>query len=132
LTIVIDLPRIERQYCSIVHNQKSNIMGLLKQFSKSKKACKVTFLFPKEAANGAKKVEILGDFNKWERDHAIPMKMDNGGFKAIVELDPGRDYEFRYLIDQQTWENDPAADRYNPSPFGVENSVVVIPDKTEK
>ncbi len=107
-------------------------MGLLKQFTKSRKACKVTFLFPKEAANGAKAVEILGDFNNWEKDHAVPMKIHNGGFKATVELSPGRDYEFRYLIDQQKWENDPAADRYNPSPFGVENSVVVIPDKMER
>ncbi len=99
---------------------------------KSKHAYKVTFSLPKEAVDGAKDVKILGDFNNWEKDNAIPMKAENGGYKATLELNPGREYEFRYLINDEKWENDWEADKYSLSPYGVENSVVVIPAEMEK
>jgi hypothetical protein len=41
-------------------------------------------------------------------------------------LEPGHDYQFRYLVDGETWLNDPAADKYVPNPFGSENSVVIV------
>jgi 1,4-alpha-glucan branching enzyme len=107
-------------------------MSLQKHFIKSKHACKVTFSLPKEATNGFKDVKILGDFNNWEKELAIPMKAENGGFKASLELNPGREYEFRYLINDETWENDWDADKYSMTPYGVENSVVVIPDEFEQ
>ena len=100
-------------------------MSLQKQFLKSKQICKVTFSLPKEAVDGAMEVEILGDFNNWEAEKAIPMKAKNGEYSATVELEPGKEYQFRYLIDHKTWENDWAADKYVPTPFGVENSVVL-------
>ena len=39
-------------------------------------------------------------------------------------LEPGREYEFRYLADDRLWLNDPAADRQVSNPFGEDNSVV--------
>jgi hypothetical protein len=42
----------------------------------------------------------------------------------LVELESGKEYQFRYLINGETWENDFEADAYAPTPFGVENSVV--------
>lgn len=101
-------------------------MSLKKEFLKSKPACKVTFYLPEKDAEGAKTVEILGDFNNWEKDKAIVMKAKNGIYSAKVELEAGREYQFRYLIDNETWKNDSEADKYAPTPFGVENSVVVV------
>lgn len=101
-------------------------MSLQKQFLKSKQACKVTFILPVEAAKGANAVKILGDFNNWDKEKAIPMKAKNGTYTAKVELEAGKEYQFRYLIDNMKWENDPEADKYVPTPFGVENSVVML------
>ena len=55
------------------------------------------------------------------------MKASKTEFKTVVELESGREYQFRYLIDNATWTNDWAADAYLPTPYGVENSVVTIP-----
>ena len=33
-----------------------------------------------------------------------PLK--DGRFKVMLELEPERDYEYRYLVDGQEWHND--------------------------
>ena len=54
-------------------------------------------------------------------------KLKRGAFTITLDLDIGREYQFRYLVDGTEWKNDEAADRYVPSPYpGVENSVVVV------
>ena len=107
-------------------------MGLKKQFLKSKPVCKVTFSLAKEATNGAKEVKVLGEFNNWEWNAGVPMKSKNGKFTAVVELETGKAYQFRYQMDNQRWENDWNADNYIPTPFGVENSVVIVPETVAK
>lgn len=99
---------------------------LKKQYSKTKPICKVTFTLPKEAVNGAKEVKVLGEFNNWSWKEGLPMKSGKDAYKATVELATGRHYEFRYLLDNETWVNDWEADAYYPTPYGVENSVVFI------
>jgi len=102
-------------------------MSLTKQYLKSKPVCKVTFRVPAEAARDANTVHIVGDFNSWDI-YALPLqKLKDGTFKVTVELETNHEYQFRYLIDENTWENDWEADKYVPTPFGnSENSVVVV------
>ncbi len=109
-------------------------MSLKKQFSKTKPVCKVTFTLPKEAIMTGNQVLVVGEFNNWDPAKGLPMKATKSGYTAALELKAGRDYQFRYLIDNQKWENDWAADSYVPSPYGVDNSVVMIPEvkKTSK
>lgn len=96
-----------------------------KQFLKSKPVCKATFTLPAEVAPEAQEVAVLGDFNDWNPAEAITMKKQkNGVFKAVVELETGKEYQFRYLINGEQWENDNEADAYVPSGFGADNSVV--------
>lgn len=102
-------------------------MGLKKQFSKSKPVCKVTFDLPKEVVDGGKEVVVLGEFNDWQVENGIKMKATKTAFTAAVELPTGRDYQFRYLIDKQRWENDWNADGYVTTPFGVENGLITLP-----
>ena len=98
-----------------------------KQFLKTKPVCKTTFTLPAEAAPEAKKVTLLGEFNNWDAKKGVAMKKQkNGNFTATVELETGKEYQFRYLIDGASWENDDEADKYVHSPFGTENSVVVV------
>ena len=59
-------------------------------------------------------------------DIAMPMKgLKNGDFTTTVDLDPGQEYQFRYLIDEEVWENDTGADRYTPNPFGDGDNCVL-------
>lgn len=106
---------------------KATIAGIKKEYLKTKKRCKVTFRFPRIAFPGAKSVCIVGDFNDWNI-YANPMKrLKTGDFTIILELEPGREYQFRYLIDGDTWENDWNADKYVKSPYGdSDNSVIVL------
>ena len=102
-------------------------MSIKKQYLKSKPLCKVTFTHPKEAVGSARTVHIAGDFNNWDT-HTTPMKKKrNGAFSTAVSLETGREYQFRYVIDETNWENDWEADRYVASGVaGTENSVVVV------
>jgi hypothetical protein len=94
-------------------------VSLKKQYLKSRDRCKVTFRLPKAAAPGSCKiVHIVGEFNDWSTVKTPMKRLKNGEFKAVVDLIPGRAYQFRYLIDQTTWENDWEADRYVKSDFG--------------
>jgi 1,4-alpha-glucan branching enzyme len=101
--------------------------GIKKEYLKSKNVCKVTFKLPGQAASDAKSVHIVGEFNNWAI-HATPMKrLKNGDYTIALELETGREYQFRYLIDEASWENDHQADRYIKSPFGdCDNSVVAV------
>ena len=103
-------------------------MALAKQFVKSKSLYKVTFTVPAEAAAEAKKVALVGEFNGWNPEEAIALKKQkDGSFKAILELASG-EYQFRYILDDEKWENDWEADKYVPAGIDAtaENSVVVL------
>ncbi|MEM6261372.1 MAG: isoamylase early set domain-containing protein [Bacteroidota bacterium] len=102
-------------------------MSIKKKFLKSKPVCKVTFKLPKDIVNGAQHVHLVGDFNNWD-EQAAPMKaLKAGGYSATVELEAGREYQFRYLVEGKGWINDEEADKFAPTPFhDAENSVVVL------
>jgi 1,4-alpha-glucan branching enzyme len=102
-------------------------VSLKKQYLKTKNVCKVTFRLPKAAVPKAAAVHIVGEFNNWSTVATPMKKLKNGEFKAILDLPPGKAYQFRYLIDQTLWENDWEADRYVKSDYGdCENSVVEV------
>jgi hypothetical protein len=103
----------------------SETVGIKKE-SKSGKRSKVTFRLPAQAAAEARKVTIVGDFNNWNREATPLRRREDGDFEVTLELDSGKEYRFRYLIDGQRWENDWRADRYVKSPFGVDDSVVAV------
>jgi 1,4-alpha-glucan branching enzyme len=102
-------------------------MSIKKQYLKKKGICKVTFAVPESQGNGARMVHVVGEFNDWSTS-ATPMKRSKKGFfSASVELDQGREYQFRYLLDDQLWDNDTDADKYAGTPYGdALNSVIVL------
>lgn len=99
---------------------------LKKSFSKSKPVCKVTFSLPLEAVKEGSDVRILGDFNNWSWESGYRMKPAQAEFSTEVELTAGKEYQFRYLIDNHIWENDWNADNYVATAFGEYNSVVSL------
>lgn len=96
---------------------------LVKKYVKKKTVCKVTFYTP--AAIEAETIHLVGDFNDWD-EQATPMEaLKDGRFKATLDLDAGREYQFRYLVNATEWHNDWEADKYVPNPFIGDNSVVM-------
>ena len=73
----------------------------------------------------ASKVFLVGEFNNWSQKKN-PMRKLKGMWQISLPLKPG-EYKFKYLADS-TWQNDPVAHKYCTSPFGGDDSVVVVPD----
>jgi len=106
---------------------RENAPGIRKKYVKSGPTCKVTFTLPKEAAPEARNVAVVGDFNGWDPVGTMMKKLKDGTFTATVDLEKDREYQFRYLIDSEKWENDWNADKYVPTPYGDgDNSVVIV------
>ena len=81
---------------------------------------RVTFVL---SQNEVSAVHLLGDFTDWQ---ARAMRhFPDGTWRITLDLLPDREFHFRYLLDGARWENDPEADRYEPNPFGSDDSVVV-------
>jgi 1,4-alpha-glucan branching enzyme len=90
--------------------------------SKSEKVL-VTFQLP--GSIWAETVHLAGDFNGWNRhSHPLTRSYANDCWEITLELDAGRAYQFRYLVNRTHWQNDWNADRYVPNPFGGDNSVL--------
>ncbi len=102
-------------------------MSVKKQYFKTKSVCKVTFNLTKDIAKSAGSVYLVGDFNGWDAS-SHPMKLQkDGSFNLTINLEKGGEYQYRYLLNGSSWENDDCADKYVKSPYGdSENSVVVI------
>lgn len=100
-------------------------MSLKKKYLKTKPVCQVTFALSKKEAYGAKSVHVVGDFNEWNQQATPMKKMKDGSFKIALDLAAGQEYQFRYVINNTQWENDPEADGFAPTPFGdCDNSVI--------
>jgi 1,4-alpha-glucan branching enzyme len=100
-------------------------MPLSKKYLKSKPVCKVTFKVSKSTAQGAKRIYLVGEFNKWNTKNLPMQQLKDNSFSVTVDLEVGRDYQYRYLTDEGVWLNDSKADRYEYSAFaGGDNCVV--------
>jgi predicted carbohydrate-binding protein with CBM48 len=85
---------------------------------------KAVVTFTLDPRVGADRAAVCGEFNGWAEDTHEMQRSGDGGFSLSVELDPGRAYRFRYLLDGDRWENDWAADAYVPNDFGADDSLV--------
>ncbi|GAB2705632.1 isoamylase early set domain-containing protein [Aliiglaciecola sp. 3_MG-2023] len=102
-------------------------MSFKKQYLKSKPVCKVTFKLSKEEAKNAETVRLVGDFNDWDIETSPMKKLKNGSFSSTINLPADAEYQFRYLLNDEEWENDWNADAYVTSPISFdENSVVSV------
>jgi 1,4-alpha-glucan branching enzyme len=97
---------------------------LVKTYSKTGNVCRVTFKLPVEVV--AETAVVAGDFNAWSTE-SHPMKtLKDGSFSVTISLTPGKAYRFRYLLDNERWENDWEADAYLPNSYGEDDSVVEV------
>ncbi len=97
---------------------------LIKNYLKGQAICQVTFILPQ--AITAQIASLAGDFNEWDTKAMPMMRNEQGLFTLTIELAAGREYQFRYRINDEEWYNDWNADRYTSNPFGGDNSVVTV------
>lgn len=90
---------------------------------------KVTFLLPAEVVADATSGIILGEFNNWDSSLATSLKKQkDGSMKATIILEPGKTYQYRYLLNDGRWVNDHTADDFvHVSGYHVENCVITVP-----
>jgi 1,4-alpha-glucan branching enzyme len=102
-------------------------MSIKKQYLKTKPVCKVTFRITEEIGNSAGTAHVVGEFNNWDFFSTPMKKLKKGAFTTTLNLEKGREYQFRYLLDKKIWGNESDADKSVPTPYGdSENSIIVI------
>jgi 1,4-alpha-glucan branching enzyme len=73
----------------------------------------------------AERINLVGDFNGWDRD-SLPLRLNrDGNWHVELELDEGGEYRFRYLIDGDYWGYDWHADKHLPGSDGSCDSVII-------
>lgn len=94
---------------------------LSKKYDSKKSTCRVTLVLPVKKGSCA---AVVGDFNNWDR-YATPMKRQmDGTWVCELRLEAGREYHYRFLIDNREWMIDRNADAFAVHPQGGENSVI--------
>lgn len=83
----------------------------------------VTFTLPNVV--WADVIYLVGGFNGWNCCTHPLRQVRDGTWSITVELETGRVYQFRYLIDGHQWTNDEHADAYVHNPYGGDNFVVI-------
>jgi 1,4-alpha-glucan branching enzyme len=102
-------------------------LSIKKHYLKTRPVCKVTFRLSAEEALDAHSIFLVGEFNDWNKTQTPMKPLKNGGFVVTLDLETGREYQFRYFFDRIIWKNDSDADQYVHSPYGdCDNSVVRV------
>ena len=94
-----------------------------KRPSKDKSKIVITFAIP--GSLWADRVHLVGDFNGWDRE-SLPLRQNgHEDWQVELELEQGRKYRFRYLVDGDHWRNDRHADLHALGSDGNVDSVVI-------
>jgi len=72
----------------------------------------------------AKKVSLVGSFNKWNTKTISAKKDNRGNWKVAVDLKPGT-YEYKFFVDGN-WVDDPRCNWKTTNSFGSQNCMVEI------
>jgi 1,4-alpha-glucan branching enzyme len=93
---------------------------LTKRFFKTKDEVEVTFEFSREGLNT---VALAGEFNDWQ-PMSMKLNKKEKAFRTKIRLPKGEEFKFKYLLNEDEWENDYQADKYIANSLGTEDSVV--------
>ena len=71
---------------------------------------------------------MVGDFNDWQEGVDVFRRRSNGTASAVIELEGGRSYRFRYRSDDESWfdDDDDDADGYEPNEYGSTDCVLEV------
>ncbi|MFW5689442.1 MAG: hypothetical protein ACOC1U_07715 [Spirochaetota bacterium] len=78
-------------------------------------------------APGATAVSVVGDWNNWDSGaNPLTDRDGDGVWEATITLEPGGEYQYQFLIDDQEWIPDPSSPLRVDDGFGGTNSVLNI------
>lgn len=86
---------------------------------------KVVVAFEIPGTIWAERVNLVGDFNEWDRESLPLQRNREGNWQIELELDAGHEYRFRYLLDGEHWRDDWHADKHTPNPDGGYDSIII-------
>lgn len=95
---------------------------LQKTYFKTKDYCKVKFIIQPD---NAVSVSILGLNNDWNDPVDLKKKKD-GSFSTEVKLPKESTHQFKYLVNETEWMNEPEADKEVPNEYGGTNSFISL------
>jgi 1,4-alpha-glucan branching enzyme len=86
---------------------------------------RVCVIFSLPSSVRAETIHLVGDWNGWDTT-ATPLTLNHqeARWQVALELETGRRYRFRYLLDGSEWLDDPHADDRVENPLGSYDSVV--------
>ena len=85
----------------------------------------VDVVFSLPAETRAERVTLCGEFNDWSLDSIGLARGADRAWSVTVPLTPGT-YRYKFLLDGETWENGPDADRLEDNAYGTQDSVIVV------
>ena len=93
----------------------------------------IIFTLPAEAVEGATHAMLLGDFNNWTPAKEFELeKQPDGSYRTVVQLEAGKTYQYRFLLNDGRWVNDYHAQQYVPADgLFIDNCVITVPEALE-
>lgn len=73
----------------------------------------------------AKKITLVGDFNKWDKNRHQLQKNAEGTWTIDIQLPKGC-YQYLFYIDENNWQTDPQGKKQTPDGFGGYNTVIEL------
>lgn len=73
----------------------------------------------------AKKVTLVGDFNRWDKNSHQLQKNEDGTWTIDLTLPKGC-YQYLFYVDESIWETDPHGKEQTPDGFGGYNTVIEL------
>ncbi len=80
---------------------------------------------------GAKTVQVAGDFNGWSPARTSLEQISDGVWAVTIPLKPGR-YAYMFVVDGQRWIVDPFAAEQKDDGFGSRNAVLEVKPLEQK
>jgi len=93
------------------------------QKSKKRKNSKVWVTFAMPAIDGCSCLYLVGRFNVWNESVYRMQHTEDGTWSLTLELESGREFQYRFRNSDGTWLNDPSAP-HALDPFGSEISII--------
>ena len=83
---------------------------------------RVSFAMP-AIVDGCSCLYLVGRFNEWNESVYRMQRANDGTWSLTLELESGREFQYRFRTNDGRWLNDPAAPHAR-HPFGSEISLV--------
>ena len=85
---------------------------VIKEKRNKKENGKVRMTFVMPAMEGCNCLYLVGKFDKWHESVYRMQRADDGTWSLVLELEPGREYQYGYRTDNGIWHNDSVANGY--------------------